>query len=130
MDHESLMARAARHFFARAQREAERQNLPTRRSSGKKNKVSQWVHRVTSHHRTSLPANAVHLKRREVFLSTWLVTPCVSVCRTFWTVPRSARPVPVHTAKSCSSLHARLPAVGLSSSTLCTPHGAYGMCYG
>ena len=73
------MARAARHFFARAQREAERQNLPTRRSSGKKNKVSQWVHRVTSHHRTSLPANAVHLKRREVFLSTWLVTVCVSV---------------------------------------------------
>ena len=44
-----------------------------------KTKVSQWVLRVTSHHRTSLPANAVHLKRREVFLSTWLVTVCVSV---------------------------------------------------
>ena len=38
------------------------------------------MHRVTSHHRTSLPANTVHLKRREVFLSTWLVTVCVSQC--------------------------------------------------
>ena len=44
-----------------------------------KTKVSHWVLRVTSHHRTSLPANTVHLKRREVFLSTWLVTVCVSV---------------------------------------------------
>ena len=58
-----------------------------------KTKVSQWVLRVTSHHRTSLPANAVHLKRREVFLSTWLVTVCVSVpdllaCPAHVAVPR------------------------------------------